>query len=92
MRIDYHADRAFQSYRCPLTGVRSCIKTGANADILILTQWANFGLMRRSKQRPIDHLVGDRRTQFTQATPLSEDPQSTASRLIARPGRSTPIL
>ena len=48
---------------------------------------ANSGLIRRSKQRPIDHLVGDRRTQFTQATPLSEDPQSTASRLIARPGR-----
>src|SRR5262252_8009381 len=36
--------------------------------------------------------VTRRRTGFIRATPLSEDPQSSASRLIARPERSTPIL
>jgi hypothetical protein len=47
------------------------------------------GLMRRSKQARLDHRVGAGALGLILATPLSEDLQSAASRLFARPEQST---
>ena len=46
----------------------------------------------QQKGGSIRSLVGARVRGLIRATPLSEGPQSTASRLIARPERSTQIL
>ena len=48
-----------------------------------------FELMHRSKSRPIDQPIGADVRGLIRATPLSEDPQLAASRLIARRERST---
>jgi hypothetical protein len=47
---------------------------------------------RRSSQGRVLATETRRCTGFIRATPLSEDPRSVASRLIARPERSTQIL
>src|SRR5882672_8995978 len=49
-------------------------------------------LMHRSKSRPIRSPCRSGRTMLIRAIPPYEDPQSAALRLIARPGRYTPIL
>ena len=53
------------------------------------TRCAISGLMRRSKQALFDHRVGAGARGLILATPLSEDLQSVASRLFARPQQST---
>jgi hypothetical protein len=66
------------------------------ADISVTGNEVRFGPFPDSRTAQngflSDHLVGASVCGLIRAAPLSEDPQSTASRLIGRPGRSTQIL
>jgi hypothetical protein len=73
--------------------VRFALNNGHRQPDLSGPKSAQFRTHAPHKNRSMfDHRVGAGARRFIRATPPSEDPQSPAARLIARPKRSIQIL
>jgi hypothetical protein len=81
------AEQSRTAFRGTVMAVAHHVRCGAHCeietDVGLCPKWAAWARSGHS-------ITSSAR--FTRATPLSEDPQSVASRLIAHPERSTQIL